>query len=203
MAKKGAKDQRQRLRIKEQVLQIYEQQTFKQFEENDPNFNKIIVHIERVLKITTAQTLAIDSLERKILNLSKRNQNDENDNLMVPKRDEKIKQIIKQHQEDQDESLEVDDLVDKDKEEVKFADIFPDIQEDNFESSDDEEKRKNERLERLSKVAAPPKNIYSEINQNVAGEPPAKDNNQEENDNILIAENGDILARYRIPLSNN
>ena len=52
-------------------------------------------------------------------------------------------------------------------------------------------------------MAAPPKNIYSEINQNVAGEPPAKDNNQEENDNILIAENGDILARYRIPLSNN
>jgi len=54
MIKKGAKDERQRLRIKEQVLQIYEQQTFKQFEENDPKFNKIIVHIERVLKITTA-----------------------------------------------------------------------------------------------------------------------------------------------------
>ena len=55
------------------MLQIYEQKTFEQFEENDPKFKKIIVHIERVLKITTAQTLAIDSLERKITNLSKRN----------------------------------------------------------------------------------------------------------------------------------
>jgi hypothetical protein len=72
MKKKGEKDERARIRIKEQVLQIYEKKTFEQFEENDPNFNKIIVHIERVLKITTAQTLAIDSLERKILNLSKR-----------------------------------------------------------------------------------------------------------------------------------
>jgi len=26
---------------------------------------------------------------------------------------------------------------------------------------------------------------------------------QEDNDNILIAENGDILARYRIPLKDN
>jgi hypothetical protein len=35
-------------------------------------------------------------------------------------------------------------------------DIFADIQEDKFDSSDDDvEKRKNERLERLSKVAAP------------------------------------------------
>lgn len=72
LKKKGEKDERARIRIKEQVLQIYEKKTFQQFEENDPNFNKIIVHIERVLKITTAQTLAIDSLERKILNLSKR-----------------------------------------------------------------------------------------------------------------------------------
>jgi hypothetical protein len=51
---KGEKDERARIRIKEQVLQIYEKKTFQQFEENDPNFNKIIVHIERVLKITTA-----------------------------------------------------------------------------------------------------------------------------------------------------
>ena len=54
MQKKSEKDERARIRIKEQVLQIYEQKTFEQFKENDPNFNKIIVHIERVLKITTA-----------------------------------------------------------------------------------------------------------------------------------------------------
>ena len=61
------------------MLNIYEQKTFQKFEENDPNFNKIIVHINRVLKITTAQTLAIDSLERKIMNLSKRNQLKDNE----------------------------------------------------------------------------------------------------------------------------
>ena len=48
-------------------MRIYEHKTFENFEEKDPNFNKIIVHIERLLKITTAQTLAIDSLERKII----------------------------------------------------------------------------------------------------------------------------------------
>ena len=38
----------------------------------------------------------------------------------------------------------------------KFKDMFPNIQEDEFESSDDnDEKKKNEKLERLGKVAAP------------------------------------------------
>jgi CRP-like cAMP-binding protein len=54
LKKKAEKDERARIRIKEQVLEIYEQKNFEQIEENDPNFNKIIVHIERVLKITTA-----------------------------------------------------------------------------------------------------------------------------------------------------
>ena len=73
LKKQQKKDERAAVRIKEQVLQMYEQKTFQKFEDNDPNFNKIIVHIERLLKITTAQTLAIDSLERKIMNISKRN----------------------------------------------------------------------------------------------------------------------------------
>ena len=54
-------------------MRIYEKKTFETFEEKDPNFNKIIVHIERLLKITTAHTLAIDSLENKVISLSKRN----------------------------------------------------------------------------------------------------------------------------------
>lgn len=42
--------------------------------------------------------------------------------------------------------------------------MFPDIQEDKFESSDDgEEKKKNDRLERLSKVAAPSKNTLANV----------------------------------------
>ena len=78
MNKKSLKDERARVRIKEQVLRLYEQKTFANFEEKDPNFNKIIMHIERLLKITTAQTLAIDSLEKKIMNLSKRNIDEKN-----------------------------------------------------------------------------------------------------------------------------
>ena len=54
MNKKSLKDERARIRIKEQVLNIYEKKTLENFEEKDPNFNKIIVHIERLLKITTA-----------------------------------------------------------------------------------------------------------------------------------------------------
>ena len=73
LSKMNEKDERQRIRIKEKVLQIFEAENFDKFVENDPNFNKIVVHIERILKITTAQILAIDSLERKITNLSKRN----------------------------------------------------------------------------------------------------------------------------------
>lgn len=52
--KMDEKEKRQNVRIKEQVLNMYEQNTYQKFEDNDPNFNKVIVHINRVLKITTA-----------------------------------------------------------------------------------------------------------------------------------------------------
>ena len=84
MKRQNEKDERARIRIKEKVLQMYEQENFSKFEEDDPNYNKIIVHIERILKITTAQILAIDSLERKIANLSKRNPAVQND-IIIPK----------------------------------------------------------------------------------------------------------------------
>ena len=41
--------------------------------------NKVLVHIDRVLKITTAQTVAVDSMEKKIMNLSKRDLDMSND----------------------------------------------------------------------------------------------------------------------------
>lgn len=83
MNMKSLKDERARIRIKEQVLRIYEKKTFETFDEKDPNFNKIIVHIERLLKITTAHTLAIDSLENKVISLSKRDLEQKNE-LLVP-----------------------------------------------------------------------------------------------------------------------
>lgn len=159
MNKIGEKDERLRVRIKDQVLQIYEEKTFKQFEENDPNFNKIIVHIERVLKITTAQTLAIDSLERKITNLSKRNPTQQRD-IVITTQDEKIKALIEDRKPEHVEAPEEDSDQDSDQTEsendakqkkaIKFVDIFPEIKEDHFESSEeDEEKLKDARLERL------------------------------------------------------
>ena len=39
MNKKSLKDERARIRIKEQVLNIYEKKTLENFEEKDPNFN--------------------------------------------------------------------------------------------------------------------------------------------------------------------
>ena len=153
---RGEKDERSRVRIKDQVLQIYEAKSFQQFEENDPNFNKVIVHIERLLKITTAQTLAIDSLERKVMSLSKRQDIDHND-LLIPKKNFpafKTKDPKKGNQSDEGEDSEeqkTSSKLSKNKKEVKFCDVFTDIKEDNFESSDDgEEKRKNMRLERLA-----------------------------------------------------
>ena len=82
------------------------------------------------------------------------------------------------------------------KTEHKYQDIFTDIHEDKFDSSDDDvEKRKNERLERLSKVAAPHQKQQTSENTQ---EPMTM-----ESKNILIGETGDILARYRIPAENN
>jgi len=54
LKKLDEKNQRGRIRIKEQVLQIYEEKSMKQFNEKDPMFNKIIVHIQRVIKIMKA-----------------------------------------------------------------------------------------------------------------------------------------------------
>jgi len=197
-----------------------------------------------VLKITTAQTLAIDSLERKIMNLSKRNPAASNE-LAIQKQFSKIKAVNSDGTESQEvqakdasaagsearsagesqankeENLQVG--------EARFQDIFPDIQEDEFESSDDEfERKKNEKLERLGKLAAPHqvKVNGEEGADNRAGQIIDKRNNQDDDDQrsdkdaarptddgantdrnqqnrILVVEEGDILARYRIPIQNN
>ena len=160
LKQRGEKDERSRVRIKDQVLQIYEAKSFLALEENDPNFNRVIVHIERVLKITTAQTLGIDSLERKIMGLSKRHQLDQND-LVVPKKNiqaiaEQAKDATKgpsEESENSDDQVSSGKLSKNKKPETKFRDLFTDIKEDHFESSDDgEEKRRNRRLDRLAEA---------------------------------------------------
>lgn len=73
MKKKGAKDSRALVRMKEQVMHLYEKEYEKQFQEKDPYFNKVIIHLERVHKLTTAQTLGLDCLEKRVTNISKKN----------------------------------------------------------------------------------------------------------------------------------
>lgn len=72
MKKKDQKDIRARERIQKTVMKKFEISTFQHFEEVDPNFNRLLMHIHRVLKMTQAQTLAIDSIERKINGLSRK-----------------------------------------------------------------------------------------------------------------------------------
>lgn len=62
MKKQNQKDERARIRIKEQLIMIYEKKSMAKFEDLDPGFNRLIVHIKRVIKIMMAQTQAIDSL---------------------------------------------------------------------------------------------------------------------------------------------
>ena len=67
----------------------------KQFYEKDPMFNKIIVHIQRVIKIMKAQTQAIDSLQRKIIDLTKKNVVSKNE-LKIVDQKERIQTLLKQ-----------------------------------------------------------------------------------------------------------
>lgn len=176
LKKKAEKDERARIRIKEQVLEIYEQKNFEQIEENDPNFNKIIVHIERVLKITTAQTLAIDSLERKIAALSKRKIQSVNRDMNAPKPDDK-----KKVDDAQLESIENDPA--KQERDERLKKDFPNIQEDKFDSDDDDDYDKNKQLEQISNII--PKNGT----QSSKGK--------------AIGEKGDIINKFKAPTNQN
>jgi len=98
--------------------------------------------------------------------------------------------------------------------------VFPDIQEDNFDSSeDDEEKKRNDRLHRIGMVT---ENIKGQAMTDRSSPSPLRLNKLQTlespspkhqmspshqlgasgnaNKNILIGEKGDILAKYRIPV---
>jgi len=142
---------------------------------------------------------------------------DEHEKPIVPE-DEKLKSLMESIKRSEGEHPGSESGLGKP--EVKFTDIFPDIKEDKFESDEDEEERKkNERLERLGQVAAPYKFGTGELtlgkqqasddamspNVGKDEEPlsPNVDYGEIQSKNILIGEQGDILARYRIPVQNN
>lgn len=56
MVRQTEKENRARVRIKEKLLMIHEKNSMKKFEENDPGFNRTVIHLKRVVKIMTAQT---------------------------------------------------------------------------------------------------------------------------------------------------
>jgi polyhydroxyalkanoate synthesis regulator phasin len=72
LKKKNQKDEKVRQQIKKKVLEMYEVQAAAVLEDDDIWYNRIIANIDRLLKILTAQTTAIDSLERKINNLTRK-----------------------------------------------------------------------------------------------------------------------------------
>lgn len=183
LKKKAEKDERARIRIKEQVLEIYEQKNFEQIEENDPNFNKIIVHIERVLKITTTQTLAIDSLERKIAALSKRKIQSVNREMIVPTKEDKNK-----NNGDKDGNNNIADPSKTERDERMKKD-FPNIQEDKFDSDEDDDYNKNKQLEQISHLI------------NKQGDEPGKSPAQTKN--FSIGEKGDIISKFKVPVNQN
>ena len=73
LKKKNEKDEKLRGIIKQKVLEMYQGQAKEVFQDDDMWYNRVMADIHRLLKILTAQTSAIDSLERKINQLTKRN----------------------------------------------------------------------------------------------------------------------------------
>lgn len=70
LKKKNMKDIKIRDKMKKLVLEMYEQQVCEKLGDNDLWYNRLLVNIDRLLKILAAQTTSIDSVERKIMSLS-------------------------------------------------------------------------------------------------------------------------------------
>lgn len=151
-------------------MHLYEKEYEKQFQEKDPYFNKVIIHLERVHKLTTAQTLGLDCLEKRITNISKKNQMPQREDI-IQKQDEVIKVLTKKSPEenkdaekpqssmvgsDSNSDSEPGDSDSKKKPNIQFKDLFQNVEEDKFASSDDgSEKQKNQRLENFGSLKAP------------------------------------------------
>lgn len=90
------KDERLAYSIKKEVIILHENMAIKNFEDQDMNFGKVIIHAERLIKLSTAQTVSIDNLEMKVRTLSKRFPEVEIPNqLIVFRNDKKMGKLMK------------------------------------------------------------------------------------------------------------
>ena len=60
------------VKIKDVAMHLHEEQAMKKFETKDVEFNRIIIQMDRLLKLSGAQTLTCGNLEKKIRDLSNR-----------------------------------------------------------------------------------------------------------------------------------
>ena len=72
LKQKYEKDEKIREKMKVKVMELYEEQVSNKMNDKDLWYNRVIVNVDRILKILAAQTTAIDSVERKINGLSQR-----------------------------------------------------------------------------------------------------------------------------------
>ena len=145
------KDERLAFSIKKEVVVLHENMAIKNFEDQDMSFGKVIIHAERLIKLSTAQTVAIDSLEMKVRTLSKRFPEKEIPNqLIVFRNDKKMGKLMKNIPFPKVADTGLDIIND----ENNFCKQFNDPIEDNFDSSsgNDEERLKDIRLDRLGEV---------------------------------------------------
>ena len=124
---------------------MFEGQTAIVNRDEDILYNRVQANIDRLLKVMTAQTAAIDSLERKLIQLTK---------LAPPK---KPPAPMSSAQSTRRMGAEEEKKGKKDLFESKYQGDFPGINDDDFSSSSEEERQKRERLEKLSKIANQPK----------------------------------------------
>lgn len=123
----------------------------KNFEDQDMNFGKVIIQAERLIKLSTAQTVAIDSLEMKVRTLSKRFPEIEVPNqLIVFRNDKKMGKLMKNIP---FPKIPNTGLAIKNNEN-KFCKLFNEPIEDNLDSSsgNEDERLKEIRLDRLGEV---------------------------------------------------
>lgn len=71
LKQKNKRDEKMREVLKKKVLEFYENNTAQSINQGDVWYNRIIANIDRILKIITSQATAVDSVERKILSLTK------------------------------------------------------------------------------------------------------------------------------------
>jgi len=83
---KNISDWKARIEIKKKIRELKEKQTAGQFEDDiSVKFNRLITNLERTLKILTAENIALNSVETKLIELSKKNIFKQNSSVKPPK----------------------------------------------------------------------------------------------------------------------